>query len=119
MTQISQPSGQVAPHPSRLSVETAVSVDVEKSRISVDSDEATVQIPFTKRRTSRKLFCAVLLIANFIFLALAIGLAVGLSLRLRNPSTDPSSSTSTPSSSTVAGAESTSQGGGGGSNRHY
>ncbi|KAF3198320.1 hypothetical protein TWF192_005342 [Orbilia oligospora] len=120
MTQTTQ---TLAPHPSRLSVDSNGStVDVEKSRISVDStsDEATIRIPFSTRKTSRKLFCAILIIANILFIALVVGLAVGLSLRLRHPGPgSESSSTSSGASSSPAGVEDVSHGGGGGSNRVY
>ncbi|KAK6497299.1 hypothetical protein TWF506_004772 [Arthrobotrys conoides] len=116
----------LAPHPSRLSVEsnTSSTVDVEKSRISIDStsdDATTIRIPFSQKRTSRKLFCAVLIIANILFIALAVGLAVGLSLRLRHAPGSGSGSPSTASGagSSPAGVEDLSHGGGGGSNRVY
>ncbi|KAK6330088.1 hypothetical protein TWF718_003516 [Orbilia javanica] len=112
---MAQPTA-VAPHPSRLSVESSTStIDVEKARVSIDStsDEATIRIPFSTKRTSRKLFCGVLVAANVIFIALVVGLAVGLSLRLKHPS--PSAS----ESGSPAGAENVSHGGGSGSNRVY
>ncbi|KAK6498299.1 hypothetical protein TWF481_010890 [Arthrobotrys musiformis] len=119
---MAQTSGQVAPHPSRLSVETTTSSidDVEKARVSIDAaDEvSTVRIPFSKKRTSRKLFCTVLIIANILFIGLVVGLAVGLSLRLRHPDTQADSSSSS-SSSPPASAENVSHGGSGGSNRIY
>ncbi|RVD88997.1 uncharacterized protein DFL_000021 [Arthrobotrys flagrans] len=115
MTQ-TQPTGQaVAPHPSRLSVESnASTVDVEKARVSIDStsDENTIRIPFSAKRTSRKLFCGVLIAANIMFIAVVVGLAVGLSLRLKH-------SGSESGSSTPAGAENVSHGGGSGPNRVY
>ncbi|KAK6514707.1 hypothetical protein TWF281_004904 [Arthrobotrys megalospora] len=104
---------QVAPHPSRLSVETAVSIDVEKARVSVDSDEATIRVPFSTKRTSRKLFFTILLLANILFIALVVGLAVGLAMRVHSPSDSSSSSSS------AADGESMSHGGGSGPSRHY
>ncbi|EPS45966.1 hypothetical protein H072_33 [Dactylellina haptotyla CBS 200.50] len=91
------------------------SIDLEKVRPSIESDESTIRVPFSAKKTSRKLFFSLLILLNIILIAIVVGLAVGLTLRLRE---GPGSSSPSSPSSTAALDEGTTHGQGAGPNRH-
>ncbi|KAF3937105.1 hypothetical protein ABW19_dt0200529 [Dactylella cylindrospora] len=85
-------------------------LDLEKVR-SVDSDDSTIRVPFSSKKTSRKLFFTFLILGNILLIALIVGLSVGISLRLSHNSGSSSSSSSSTN-------EIPANGGGSGPNRH-
>ncbi|KAF3919152.1 hypothetical protein ABW21_db0208556 [Orbilia brochopaga] len=93
-------------------------LDLEKPRLSVaESDDSTIRVPFSTKRTSRKFFFATLVLSNILLIALIVGLAVGLSLHLKNNQSangSPSPSPTTTGDSNAGAA----YGPGSGPNRH-
>ncbi|KAK6525114.1 hypothetical protein TWF694_005262 [Orbilia ellipsospora] len=114
---MSQVSSQATSQPTKptMDLHKVQSLDLEKSRTSSDSDESTIRIPFSEKRTSRKLFFTLLILANFLIFALVIGLSVGLALRYHNSSKPGSSSSS---SSDVGSDQTPTHNVGGGPDRH-
>ncbi|KAK6354501.1 hypothetical protein TWF696_003644 [Orbilia brochopaga] len=93
-------------------------LDLEKTRVSLaDSDESTIRIPFSTRKTSQKFFFGTLIFGNILFISLIVGLAVGLSLHLQN-SNSTNNSTSSSASTTAGSGQGAVLGPGSGPNRH-